>query len=255
MTPARENILGVAVSAVNMTSAVREIDRLIRQGARSYICVVAAHSLMDCQRDPGLRRIFNRAAMATPDGMPLVWYLRLRGYPQVGRVYGPDLMLAVCERSLQLGHRHFFYGGTGEVLEDLRQKLQGRYQGLQIAGAYAPPFGALDRSRQEPVLDRINASGASIVWVGIGSPRQERWMAEMLGRIWAPVMIGVGAAFDFLSGHKPQAPRWMQRTGLEWAFRLASEPRRLTGRYARYPLFLALILAQLSGLKRFNIED
>jgi N-acetylglucosaminyldiphosphoundecaprenol N-acetyl-beta-D-mannosaminyltransferase len=188
--------------------------------------------------------------MVTPDGMAIVWLLRLMGHRNVQRVYGPDLMLAACERSLETGWKHFFYGGGPDVAQDLRRRLEERFPSLAIAGTYTPPFRPLTPDEDRAVIEQIRASGADIVWVGISTPKQERWMAEHVGKVGAPVLIGVGAAFDFLSGHKPQAPRWMQRSGLEWLFRLCTEPRRLWRRYAEYPLFAALVAAQLLGLRR-----
>jgi N-acetylglucosaminyldiphosphoundecaprenol N-acetyl-beta-D-mannosaminyltransferase len=187
--------------------------------------------------------------------MSLVWYLRRRGHKHVGRVYGPDLMSAMCQRSMDRGHRVCFYGGSEQTLDALKTRLLERFPFLQIASAIAPPFRPLTPGEQAEIVQRINDSRPDIVWVGIGSPRQERWIAEHRDKIGAAVMIGVGAAFDFLSGTKAQAPRWIQRSGLEWLFRLASEPRRLWRRYAEYPLFLALLLAQWTGIKRFALED
>jgi len=251
----RVNVLGVGVSAINLPQAIDTVDHAIQSGQRNYVCVAAAHSIMDCRRDRTLRRIFNEAAMVTPDGMSLVWYLRRHGHKHVGRVYGPDLLSSMCQRSMDRGHRICFYGGSEEALDGLKARLLERYPALQIAEAIAPPFRPLTAGEQAEIVQRINQSRPDIVWVGIGSPRQERWIAENRSKIGAAVMIGVGAAFDFLSGKKPQAPRWMQRSGLEWLFRLASEPRRLWRRYAEYPLFLALLLAQSTGIKRFDLED
>jgi len=182
---------------------------------------------MECQRDPELRRIYNASGMTTPDGMPLVWLSRLHGYHHVDRVYGPDLMLALCERSVKRGYRHFFYGGAEGVPEHLAARLQSRFPGLIVAGTYSPPFRPLRPEEDEQIVQLINETSPDIVWVGLGSPKQERWMAEHIDRLTAPVLIGVGAAFDFHTGRKPQAPRWMQRSGLEWLFRLLTEPRRL----------------------------
>jgi N-acetylglucosaminyldiphosphoundecaprenol N-acetyl-beta-D-mannosaminyltransferase len=170
-------------------------------------------------------------------------------------VYGPDLLLEACRFGLSLGWRHFFYGGEAGVAAALAAKLAGQYPGLRIAGIYSPPFRPLTEVEDQEVLRLINDSGADIVWVGLGSPKQEYWMAEHLGKLHAPVMIGVGAAFDFLSGQKPQAPRWIQRSGLEWLFRLATEPRRLWPRYRQYPKFVLLALGQLLGLEHYPIEE
>jgi N-acetylglucosaminyldiphosphoundecaprenol N-acetyl-beta-D-mannosaminyltransferase len=251
----RVNILGVGVSAINLGQAVAAIDQWILDRQLVYVCVAAAHSLMDCRRDPVLRKVYNNAAMVTPDGMSLVWNLRLRGHSYVNRVYGPDFLMAVCENSLERGYRHFLYGGTELVLSDLQSRLRHQFPGLEIAGVFAPPFVPMTSEETQQAIDSINQSAADLVWVGIGTPKQERWMAEHRGQVATPVMIGVGAAFDFLSGHKPQAPRWIRRSGLEWIFRLASEPRRLWPRYREYPLFVALALAQLLRLRKFPFEN
>lgn len=209
---------------------------------------------MQGYRDPELRRIFNRSGLTTPDGMAIVWLLRLQGFSQVERVYGPDLMQAVCKRSAETGWRHYFYGGTPGVAEQLAEKLKTQSPGLQIAGMYSPPFRELTPEEDREMIARINEARPDIVWVGIGSPKQELWMSRHLGQVDAPVLIGVGAAFDFLSGRKRQAPRWIQRSGFEWLFRLGSEPKRLWRRYADYPLFVLLVLLQLLRLKKFNVE-
>ncbi len=251
----RLNILGVGVSAINMALALETIEGWIARREAHYVCVTNVHSIMECQRDPALRRVYNGAGLVTPDGMPLVWLSRLAGLPHVGRVYGPDLMLALCARSLQTGYRHFLYGGAGDVAARLAASLQGRYSGLHIAGLYVPPFRALSVEEDDQMVRLINNSGADVVWVGLGTVRQERWMAAHVGRLTAPVLIGVGAAFDFLAGVKPQAPRWMRENGLEWCFRLFSEPRRLWKRYLLdSPHFMVLVLAQKLRLRRYSID-
>jgi N-acetylglucosaminyldiphosphoundecaprenol N-acetyl-beta-D-mannosaminyltransferase len=253
--PPRVNVLGVGVSAVNMQQTVDLLERVVQAGGRpAYVCVAAAHSVLACRQDPGLRSIFNRSLLTTPDGMPLVWISRLRGHRHVGRVYGPDLMLEVCRRSLTNGQRHFFYGGAAGVPELLAERLAARFPGLPVAGTLSPPYRALHPDEEQAILDQINGSGAHIVWIGLGTGKQEHWMADHLGAVAAPLMIGVGAAFDFLSGRKAQAPHWMQRAGLEWFFRLLSDPRRLWPRYAAYPLFVLLTIAQLAGLYRPKYE-
>jgi len=251
----RVNLLGVGVSAVNMRQAVDSIEGWVKDRVRRYVCLAPAHSLMDCWRDPHLRSIFNRSAMVTPDGMSLVWFLRLTGHSQVERVYGPDLMLAMAKRSAEGGYRHFLYGGAPGVAEGLAERLLKRFPGLQVVGTFSPPFSALSTMEDKLVVERINLLAPDIVWVGLGSSKQERWMADHRTVIEAPVLIGVGAAFDFVSGRKPQASPWMQRAGLEWLFRLATEPRRLWPRYRQYPLFVLLVLAQALGLRHYPIVE
>jgi N-acetylglucosaminyldiphosphoundecaprenol N-acetyl-beta-D-mannosaminyltransferase len=242
---ARANILGVGVSAINTAQALQSIDGWIRDRQQQYVCVTGVHGVMESQRDPKLRRIHNQAGLVTPDGMPLVWLSRLKGFPYVERVYGPDLMLAVCQQSIVKGYRHYFYGGARDVVEKLASRLTGRYPGIQIAGFWSPPFRPLTHDEDEALIQEINQTGPDIVWIGLSTPKQEYWMSSHRGRLTAPVLIGVGAAFDFHAGVKRQAPRWIQRSGLEWCFRLLSEPRRLWRRYLiNNPLFLWMLLVE-----------
>jgi N-acetylglucosaminyldiphosphoundecaprenol N-acetyl-beta-D-mannosaminyltransferase len=251
----RANILGVGVSALNMAMALEIIEGWIERREPHYVCVTGVHGVMESQRDEELRRIHNRAGLVTPDGMPLVWLSRLQGFHHVERVYGPDLMLALCERSAAKGYRHFFYGGAEGVPEQLASVLQKRFPGLQVAGTFSPPFRSLTADEDDRIVQMINAAAPDIVWVGLSTPKQERWMAGHRERLTAPVLIGVGAAFDFLTGRKPQAPRWMQRAGLEWLFRLLTEPRRLWRRYLiNNPLFVALVVLQALGVRRYGLE-
>lgn len=253
-TVQRENILGVGISAMNMYQALSVIDSWIQRGERRYVCLAAVHSVLDCQSSAELREIFNRSGLTTPDGMPLVWLLRMRGHREVSRVYGPDLMLAVCQRFNDAGLGHYFLGGEPGVPEILAERLMERFPGLNVAGAYSPPFRELTTEEDTRLVEEINSTAPDVLWVGLGSPKQERWMAEHRQAIDAPVMIAVGAAFDFLSGRKPQAPRWVQQSGLEWLFRVGTEPRRLWRRYAEYPRFLMLLFLQFARLKRFELE-
>lgn len=251
----RVNILGVGVSAINLALALRTIDAWIAQRDPHYVCVTTVHGIMESQSDHALRQIHNRAGMVTPDGMPLVWLSRLMGCGEVDRVYGPDLMLAVCERSVEKGYRHFLYGGAAGVAESLATRLQAQFRGLQVVGIDAPPFRPLTAAEDQAAAERLNAAQPDIIWVGIGTPKQERWMAAHIGRLTAPVLIGVGAAFDFHAGLKRQAPRWIQRNGLEWLFRLTMEPQRLWRRYLiNNPWFLWLVLFQLLGKRMYALE-
>jgi N-acetylglucosaminyldiphosphoundecaprenol N-acetyl-beta-D-mannosaminyltransferase len=244
--PPRVDVLGVQVSALDMDHTLDVLDHWITTGRHQYVCVTGVHGVMESRRDETLRAVHNNAGLVTPDGMPLVWWAKTRGYSHVRRVYGPDLLLACCERSLTAAYRHFFYGGGDGVADLLARRLTKRFPGLAIAGTYTPPFRPLAPEEDADVVRRINESGADIVWVGLSTPKQEFWMADHLGRIEAPVMIGVGAAFDFHAGLKRQAPLWMQHSGLEWLFRLATEPRRLWKRYlANNPAFVWLALEEL----------
>jgi N-acetylglucosaminyldiphosphoundecaprenol N-acetyl-beta-D-mannosaminyltransferase len=245
MTIPRANVLGVGVSAITMEMALRTIDAWIARQEHHYVCVTGVHGVMESWRDEDLRRIHNAAGLVTPDGMPLVWLSRLMRFRQVERVYGPDLMLTVCERSTKQGYCQFFYGGAPGVAEKLANRLQSRFPGLQIVGVYSPPFRPLSPEEDKAVVDRINAANPDIVWVGMSTPKQECWMSAHRGQLNAPVLIGVGAAFDFHAGLKRQAPHWMQQSGLEWLFRLVLEPRRLWRRYLiNNPWFLWLVLLQ-----------
>jgi N-acetylglucosaminyldiphosphoundecaprenol N-acetyl-beta-D-mannosaminyltransferase len=185
--------------------------------------------------------------------MPLVWLSRLAGNRQVGRVYGPDLLLACCE-SAREPRRHFFYGGAAGVPERLVARLRQRFPGLDVAGTISPPFRALTQAESQAIVQDINRTSPDIVWVGLSTPKQERWMAAQRDRLEAPVLIGVGAAFDFHAGLKRQAPPWMQRNGLEWLFRLLTEPRRLWRRYLlNNPLFVWRVLLQRLGWVKYDL--
>lgn len=250
------NVLGVRVSAVNLKSATGLIEKAIEDGRKEYVCVRDAHGIVRCQKDPELRSIHNRAFLVTPDGMPLVWALKHAGHVESDRVYGPDLMLSVFEAGRSKGLRHFLYGATAKTLEQLQARLIAKFPEARIVGSYAPPFRDLSLQEETDIADQINLSGADIIWVGLSSPKQEHWMARMRDRLDASVLIGVGAAFDFHAGLKRQAPRAIQRSGFEWAFRLLCEPKRLWRRYALVvPTFISLTAFQRLGLRKFPIED
>jgi len=249
----RVNVLGVGVSAVNIPLALDQVATWIETGQRAYVCFCTVNTVMECRRSEQLRGVLNRAGLVTPDGMPLVWLSRRR-HPEVSRVYGPDFMLAEFERSVTAGHRHFLYGGTGGVTARLASLMRARFPGLQIVGTLEPPFAQLDDLCTEEAAGQINASGADVVWVGIGSPKQERWMAAMRPLLTAPVLLGVGAAFDFHSGTVRQAPRFVRGAGLEWLFRLATQPRRLWRRYlVDNPWFVWEVALHGLGFKRTDL--
>ncbi|KEO58741.1 WecB/TagA/CpsF family glycosyltransferase [Thioclava indica] len=256
LAPALEttNVLGVAVSALNMDRAIALVEDAVRTRRRGYICVAGAHGLVECQSDPSLRDAYNAAMAVTPDGMPLVWALHSDGHEDAGRVYGPDLMRLLFAKGVSSGMRHFLYGTTPESLTRLSVALQDQYPGAEIVGVLAPPFRPLSAQEEGEVSAVINAVKPDVVWVGLSAPKQERWMARMRDKLEAPVLIGVGAAFDFIGGNKASAPAFLQRAGLEWAFRLLTEPRRLWRRYAKcVPLYIWLRFLQKTGLRRFAI--
>lgn len=244
----RVDILGVRISAVTIDSACRIIEGWIKERRKRYVCVAPVSTIVDCQRDGAYRNIINTADMVTPDGMPVVWLARAKGYSYVDRTYGSDLMRTICSRGVSQGLRHYFFGATPEVLQHLKQYLQKQFPGINIVGMISGPFRPRAELEQEDVIAAINDTQADILWIGLGSPKQDFWMQLHRGRLEAPVMIAVGAAFDFVAGVKHQAPRCMQRSGLEWLFRLICEPRRLWKRYLiGNSLFLYYVLKDFMG--------
>ncbi|MES2987758.1 MAG: WecB/TagA/CpsF family glycosyltransferase [Pseudomonadota bacterium] len=228
---AATRILGVPVSLVDLSSAVASIIGWAGAGEAHFVCVRDVHGIMRAQQDPDLIRLHEKAGMVTPDGMPLVWLARRRGHKQVQRACGADLVNALCEASVEPGLRHYFYGGKPGVAERLAAVLSERFPGLQVAGTSTPPFRALTDAEDEAATAEITATKPHIVWIGLSTPIQEYWMRDHVGKIPGATLLGVGAAFDFHTGDVKRAPRWMQKNGLEWLHRLASEPRRLWRRY------------------------
>jgi N-acetylglucosaminyldiphosphoundecaprenol N-acetyl-beta-D-mannosaminyltransferase len=250
------NVLGVAVSPINMKIALERIARALEKKEKGYICVTGVHGVSVAQSDAGFRHILNRAFLCTPDGMPLVWVGRWQGQRQMDRVYGPDLMLSMMQLSEQTGWRHFFYGGGNGTAEALRQRLLERFPKLQIVGTHEPPFRPLNAQEQEGLKESIRLARPDVMWIGLSTPKQERFMADYLQQLEVTLMIGVGAAFDFHAGKVRQAPRWMQRSGLEWLFRLGCEPRRLWKRYLlNNPVFVFRIFCQFTGLRKFPLNE
>ena len=243
---ASESLLGVPLAITDYERTLDFIDASVASGARGYICVAAVHTVMACQEDPALRAAVTGASFTVPDGQPLVWALNALGHGLSDRVYGPELMDRSCARAAQSGQRIYLYGGRNQgALAELARVLRLRHPGLRIVGGHCPPFRPLTDAEDDAIAGEINRSGADVVWVGIGVPKQEKWMARMRDRLAAPVLVGVGAAFDFHAGLVPQAPDALQRLGLEWVFRLAQEPRRLWRRYLRYnPRFVVGFLRQ-----------
>jgi N-acetylglucosaminyldiphosphoundecaprenol N-acetyl-beta-D-mannosaminyltransferase len=254
-SPRKVSVLGVGVSVIDLPKAVEIIDNWVCEDRRDYVCVTGMHGVMASWRDDPVRHIHNAAGLVTPDGMPLVWLLRWYGCREVDRVYGPDLMLTLFDHGRGLGYRHFLYGSTSATLERLESNLTSLFPGAHIVGRIAPPFRRLTEAEEESIVAAINESGADIVWVGLSTPRQEVWMATYRARLAAKVLIGVGAAFDFHAGTKKQAPRFIQRNGFEWLFRIAMEPRRLWRRYlANIPIFIGLVALQMLGLRHYPLD-
>ena len=247
----RTNVLGVGVSAVNMDRALHTLQSWIDRRERSYVCVTGVHGVMESRRSESLQAIHNKAGMVVPDGMPLVWLLRWAGFRDADRVCGPELLPRFIADSVRRGDRHYFYGGSEAALAGLQRRLRDQAPGVCIVGAYSPPFRALTEAEDEAVVARINAACPDVVWVGLSTPKQERWMASHRDRLEAPALIGVGAAFDMQAGLIARAPMFLRRTGFEWTYRLMKEPRRLWRRYlSSNPLFVLLVTLQKLGLHR-----
>jgi N-acetylglucosaminyldiphosphoundecaprenol N-acetyl-beta-D-mannosaminyltransferase len=253
--PERANVLGVGLSAINLDVAVATVAKALEQRIKGYVCVTGVHGVSEAQKDPAFRSILNHALLNTPDGMPMVWMGKLQGFRDMGRVYGPDLMLRVCEFTRNRGFTHFLYGGGPGVAGELKERLERRFSGLRIVGTYTPPFRPLTEEEEGKLALEVNALKPDIFWVGLSTPKQEKFMAEHWQKLDATLFFGVGAAFDFHAGRIRQAPRWMQSSGLEWLFRFGSEPRRLGKRYLKNnPLFILRALTQLAGIKEYGLD-
>jgi N-acetylglucosaminyldiphosphoundecaprenol N-acetyl-beta-D-mannosaminyltransferase len=253
--PLRFNVLGTGVSALCLNEA-----RNVALGAREkkhlgYICCATAYNLNLARSDASLRSAYNRSLLTTPDGMPLVWLGRWHGHKGITRVYGPDLMELVCDIGRASGLTHYFYGGKAGVAEELKNRLTTRYPGLQVVGTFTPPFRPLTADEGARLHADVANGKPDIIWVGLSTPIQEKFMADYADSLDAGLMIGVGAAFDFLSGRVTQAPRWMQRSGLEWFYRFCTEPSRLWKRYLVHnPCFVLRAGMQALGLKRYPLD-
>jgi N-acetylglucosaminyldiphosphoundecaprenol N-acetyl-beta-D-mannosaminyltransferase len=248
VTVRRRELLGVPFAMVDYAGAMDVMDELIATRTPGYVCAAAVHVLIEAQRDPLALRALRQATLVVPDGMPLVWAANALGERLSDRVYGPDLMWAYLDRCAHHGHRVFLLGGRDEdpdALAHLEARYAAAFPGLVVAGRSTSPFRPLTAAEEDEQAARIEAAAPDVVGVGLGAPRQEKWMSRMRPRLSAPVLAGVGAAFDFHAGLVPQAPRWMQRRGLEWAYRLGREPQRLWRRYARTnPEFVARFAVQ-----------
>ena len=252
----RVNILGVGVSAISMAEAVDASLRLLERGERGYVCVTGVHGIMEAQGDPRFRELLNGSFLTTPDGMPTVWLGHAHGFSRMTRVYGPDYMLALAGAGAGRGLRHFLYGGKPGVAEALAGSLRERIPGVEIVGTYTPPFRPLTEAEERELAAELQAVRADVLWVGLSTPKQERFMGEYGSRLPVQLMVGVGAAFDLLSGNLSEAPAWMKRSGLQWLYRLVKEPRRLWRRYlTNNPRFVVLAGLQLLRLRRYPLPQ
>ncbi len=248
------HVLGVRVDAIQIPDAIDQMEEWICQrGHGHYIAVTGMHGVTEAQQDDSFKRILNSADLVVPDGMPLVWLGRLRGLPLRRRVYGPELMMTFCQETASKGYRHFFLGGTPDLLARLSENLRRRIPQLQIAGTFSPPFTQVTPEEDEAIGAMIDTTNPDVVWVGLSEIKQDAWMYHHRGKLNAPVLVGIGAAFDFLAGTKRQAPEWMRENGLEWLFRLLQEPRRLWRRYLVYgSRFLVLVFLEQLGVRKFE---
>lgn len=245
------------MDAVQIDDVVEQVKKWIHErGGCHSIAATGMHGVVEAQRDPHFKEILNATDLVVPDGTPLVWMGRRQGHDLPRRVYGPDLVLAFCEETQARGYRHFFYGGEPGVADRLADSLKRRFPAMQVAGTYSPPFRPLTEEEDNEIVAMISRAAPDVVWVGLGAPKQERWMHEHRSKLNVPVVVGVGAAFDMISGRRRQAPRWMREHGLEWLFRLFQEPRRLWRRYLIYGTeFVACIVLESLGLKKFGANS
>jgi len=238
------DILKVKFDLISYNLVMGIIERWRQNDERHYVTLTPPHSVLMCHRDSELYQATADASMTLPDGVGIILAANLLGYPHAGRVTGPTLMLSLCDWGRAEGYRHFFYGGAKGMADELAKRFCRIYPDLQVAGTYCPPFRSLTKEEDKDIVEKINYTDPDIIWVGLGSPKQEKWMADHLGKIQATAMIGVGAAFDFHSGNAKWAPNWIRRLGLEWAYRLSKEPKRMWRRNLDSPLFLAKVIQQ-----------
>ena len=247
--PPAVDVLGVPISLIDIDRAVSIILEWVRKCQANYVCVRDVHGVMRSLEDPAMIQIHRNAGLVTPDGMPLVWILKVRSKANIGRVCGADLMEALCDAGRSIGLRHYFYGGKPGIAKQVATKLNAKYPGIKIAGFLSPPFTSVPREEDAEITARIVTSKANVVWIGISTPKQEFWMRDHVAKIPDATLIGVGAAFDFHAGAVARAPRWMQKFGLEWVHRLLSEPTRLWRRYLLLaPIFLAKVIKEQVNL-------
>jgi N-acetylglucosaminyldiphosphoundecaprenol N-acetyl-beta-D-mannosaminyltransferase len=252
----RREILEIPIAMLDYERAMDVMDRMVNESHRGWVCAAAVHSVMVAQDDPLMKQALTEAVITVPDGMPIVWAANTLGEHLPNRVYGPELMRRYCNRSVQKGHRVWLYGGRDQgALVQLALNLRRKHPGIRIVGGYSPPFRSLTPEEDDAIAQQINAASPDVLWVGIGVPKQEKWMVRMRDRLDVPVMCAVGAAFDFHAGRVSQAPRWMQERGLEWTYRIAQEPRRLLPRYLyTNPRFMLELSRQYARERRIAAE-
>lgn len=249
------NVLGVGVHAVDMEGAVARIRFAVDHNLKGYVCLAGVHGIMEARRAPDLQAIFANAYLVAPDGMPTVWMGRLQGLSKMQRVFGPDLMLEVIGKRELFHYRHFLCGGSAGVAEQLRDELQRRFPWARIVGTYTPPFRPMTREEEEYLASEVHLLRPDIIWVGLSTPKQDRFMFRYLPMLNTKVMLGVGAAFLFHTGAIKDSPAWVKRSGLQWLHRLLQEPNRLWRRYLlNIPIFLFLASLQIIGLRRFTVK-
>jgi len=249
----RANVLGVGVSAMDMDGALATIASAIAAGTKGYVCASGVHGIMEAQKDPALRRILNNSFLNLADGRPTTWVGRIQGLYRIRQVTGPNLMLRLCALSVKTGYTHFFYGGDVGVAEQLKAAMIKRFPGLKVIGTYTPPFRPLQPEEAAALAGMVSRLKPDIFWVGLSTPKQERWVAEYIDKLDTKLMFAVGAAFDMHTGRIQESPEWLKAMGLQWLHRLCQDPRRLWKRYLiNNPKFLAKISLQLMGVRRYE---
>lgn len=237
-----------------MAQSISACDDLIARNGKGYVCVTGVHGVMEAQVDPNLRTILKNSFLTVPDGMPTVWVGRLQGHDHMRRVYGPDFMIDLCQHSVARGFRHFLYGGNDGVAEQLATNLRNRIPGLQVVGTYTPPFRPLNAEEEQELITKVAEAKPDVIWVGLSTPKQERFMAQYIDRLDTKLMVGVGAAFDLHTGRMIDAPDWVKAIGMQWFHRMLQEPRRLAKRYLiNNPIFIYRIMMQFTGLRRYSL--
>jgi N-acetylglucosaminyldiphosphoundecaprenol N-acetyl-beta-D-mannosaminyltransferase len=252
----RANVLGVGVHAVNLNLAAEMLETAAATGQGGYVCVTGVHGVMEAQKNARFKKVLDDAWLVVPDGVPMVWLGRWQGFKDMGRVFGPDLMWAVCKKSAGSGHTHFLYGGKPGIAEELQANLEKNFPGIRVVGTYTPPFRPLTPEEKSEFAATLQRTSPDYVWVGLSTPKQEDFMFSNMRSLQCKVMIGVGAAFDIHTGHVKDAPQWIKNAGMQWLHRLCQEPSRLWKRYlVNNTAFVCRTALQLSGIKRYELTS